>query len=149
MKDTKRLTVLFIALILVFCSFTACSEKSEETKKDVKYKKDSLQEITFTYPDNYTPDYRDDNQTSYLLNKNEGIIFIVRWDENIKADISHKGELKEFNGIKGYYWKDDEGYTIAFLTKAKNGNLVEYHIYAEDEEVFWNVVNSTKIKEQK
>ena len=146
MKRNIRIILLVAIFVLSLSNFIACASKNAEASP-VKYKKDSLRDITFTYPGNYEPDYRDENQTSYLLNSNEGIISIVCWDDNIKEDISYKGEHKEFNGIDGYYWKDEDGYEIAFIVKdSETGKPVEYYASADHEDVFWNIVDSIKEK---
>ena len=142
----KKILTSIISIVtilsLVMCFLSACS-KEEEPK--VKYKKDSLKDITFEYPDTYEPDYRDEDQTSYLLNKNEGIIFILYWDENRKEDISDKGELHEVGDIKGYYWKDEDGFNYGFVIRDKEDKLIEYRVFVEDEETFWKVVDSVKL----
>lgn len=138
MKLKHLIIILIIFIIIVIC-FPSCSKKETET---IKYKKSSLREITYKYPTNYDEDYRNDHQVTYLLNGNEGIAFFIRWDKEVKEDISYKGELKEINGIKFYYWIDEDpndidDFAVAFLVpNADTGDLVEYHFYAEDEEVF-------------
>ena len=42
--------------------------KDDQKEAPVRYKKDSLREITFKYPKTYKEDYRNDSQVSYLLN---------------------------------------------------------------------------------
>lgn len=153
MKKTifKNLLIPTLIIIFIISSFSACAKEDEPEK--IKYKKSSLREITYKYPSNYDEDYRNDHQVTYLLNGNEGIAFFIRWDKEVKEDISYKGELKEINGIKFYYWidenkNDEDDFAVAFLVPdADIGDPVEYHFYAEDEEVFWNMVNSIKIKE--
>ena len=149
-RTIKILIIQLFILIFIAGIFSACSDKNEPEK--IKYKKSSLREITYTYPSNYDEDYRNDHQVTYLLNGNEGIAYFIRWDKEVKEDISYKGELKEINGIKFYYWidedpKDIDDFAVAFLVPdADTGDPVEYHFYSEDEEVFWNMVNSIKIK---
>ena len=148
MKIKNKLILLLCIFILI--SFSACS--NNENEREIKYKESSLREITYLYPTNYDEDYRNDHQVTYLLNGNEGIITLIRWEGDIKEDISYKGELKEINNIKFYYWIDEDkndpdDYAVAFLANdIDTGELVEYHIYSEEEEIFWNIVNSIKIK---
>ena len=139
-RTIKILTIQLFILIFIVGTFSACSNKNEPEK--IKYKKSSLRAITYTYPSNYDEDYRNDYHVTYLLNGNEGIAFFIRWDKEVKEDISYKGELKEINDIKFYYWidedpKDIDDFAVAFLVPdADTGDPVEYHFFAEDEEVF-------------
>ena len=94
----KNILKILICLSLLCVALSACAEKEEATKP-VKYVKDSLCEISFTYPKNYKEDFRDENQVSYLLNGNEGLIFILRWDEGIDTDMEKRGEEKKVNDI--------------------------------------------------
>ena len=145
MKRKKILKIL-ICLSLLCVALSACAKK-EEAVKPVKYVKDSLCEISFTYPKNYKEDFRDENQVSYLLNGNEGLIFILRWDEGIDTDMEKRGEEKKVNDIDGYYWidKDDKSHNFGFTVKNKEGQPVDYFVSADDEEVFWNIVKSLKV----
>lgn len=149
-KTSKNLIILFIITICILSCFTSCTKKEDTS---IRYKKATLREITYKYPTNYDEDYRNDHQVTYLFNGNEGIAFFIRWDKEVKEDISYKGELKEINGIKFYYWIDEDpndidDFAVAFLAHdADTGKLVEYHFYSEDEEIFWNMVNSIEIKE--
>lgn len=140
----RNIIKTLIILILIISSFSSCKEQEN---KPVEYTTSSLQEISYNYPETYTEDYRNDSQVSYLLNKNEGIIFIIRWDEGIETDMDERGKEKTINDIDGYYWEDDTGeYTFAFEVKTKNNNNVVYFVCADNKEVFWNIVNSIKIK---